>query len=48
MRDELSWTATTDFVSGIRSTVDWYLDHLQWCERRSNLYAGQRLGRVSV
>lgn len=46
MRDELGWTATTDFVSGIRSTVAWYLDHLQWCERRSNRYAGQRLGQV--
>jgi dTDP-glucose 4,6-dehydratase len=45
MRDELGWTAQTDFEAGIDATVAWYGEHLQWCQRRSNLYAGQRLGR---
>jgi dTDP-glucose 4,6-dehydratase len=44
MRDELGWVPETNFEAGIEATVDWYLNHLPWCERRSNLYAGQRLG----
>jgi dTDP-glucose 4,6-dehydratase len=44
MREELSWKAQTEFEAGIEDTVTWYLEHLQWCQRRSNLYSGERLG----
>ena len=45
MRDELGWIAQTDFSNGITDTVAWYVQNLMWCQRRSNLYSGQRLGR---
>jgi dTDP-glucose 4,6-dehydratase len=44
MRDELGWMAQTEFEEGIDATVSWYMKNLSWCERRSNVYAGQRLG----
>ena len=48
VRDELGWTPATEFSKGIDDTVAWYMAHLSWCERRSNLYSGQRLGRVTA
>lgn len=45
IRDELGWEPTTDFTSGIESTVDWYLDHADWVERvQSGSYRRERLG----
>ncbi|MBS1075394.1 dTDP-glucose 4,6-dehydratase [Gluconobacter sp. Dm-73] len=42
---ELDWKATHDFESGIRKTVQWYLDNRAWWEGiRSKRYTGQRLG----
>lgn len=29
---ELDWKPSTDFESGIRQTIEWYLDNLDWCE----------------
>jgi dTDP-glucose 4,6-dehydratase len=41
----LDWTADHDFETGIRRTVQWYLDHQDWWENiRSGNYTGQRLG----
>jgi dTDP-glucose 4,6-dehydratase len=48
MRDELSWVAQTPFDQGIEDTVAWYASNLPWCQRRGNLYSGQRLGRKSA
>ena len=31
LRHELGWAPTEDFDSGIRKTVRWYLDNLDWC-----------------
>lgn len=31
IRNELGWRAERDFESGLRETVAWYLDHLDWC-----------------
>ena len=45
MQHELGWRSTTDFDAGIAATVDWYLANDGWRKRRSNLYAGERLGR---
>ena len=45
LRDQLGWGPTETFESGMRRTVQWYLDHLDWCEAvKSGSYDGQRLG----
>jgi len=45
LRDELGWQPRETFESGLRRTVQWYLDHLDWCELvGANSCAGQRLG----
>jgi len=42
---ELGWKARHDFETGIRRTVQWYLDNRAWWEAiRSRRYTGQRLG----
>ena len=36
---ELGWSPRETFDSGLRKTVQWYLDHPQWVERvRSGAY----------
>ena len=32
IKDELGWQPTEKFESGLRKTVQWYLDHAQWVE----------------
>ncbi|MBN1441837.1 MAG: dTDP-glucose 4,6-dehydratase [Planctomycetes bacterium] len=45
IREELGWQPRYDFEAGLRSTVQWYLDHRGWCEAvRSGKYRGERLG----
>ncbi|WP_040508884.1 dTDP-glucose 4,6-dehydratase [Gluconobacter morbifer] len=45
---ELHWKAEHDFDSGIRKTVQWYLDNRDWWEGiRAKRYTGQRLGTRS-
>lgn len=42
---ELNWTPVETFESGIRKTVEWYLDNLDWCRRvQDGSYQGERLG----
>lgn len=42
---ELGWNPRREFHSGIRETVQWYLDNKGWWERvRSGVYIGERLG----
>lgn len=42
---ELGWKPTESFESGLNRTVDWYLDHQDWCARiRDGSYRGERLG----
>ena len=44
----LDWKAEHDFETGIRRTVQWYLDHQDWWEAiRSGRYTGQRLGTAA-
>ena len=46
-RGELGWEAETGFQSGIRGTVDWYVENRAWWEAiRAGTYGGQRLGLV--
>jgi dTDP-glucose 4,6-dehydratase len=45
IRRELGWAPRRQFESGLRETVRWYLDHLDWCERvQAGRYDRQRLG----
>lgn len=43
---ELGWRPQESFESGLRKTVSWYLDHLDWCQqvRQRSGYDGSRLG----
>ena len=42
---ELGWTPQETFATGIRKTVEWYLQNLTWCERiTSGKYRQERLG----
>ena len=47
IRRELGWEPLQTFESGLRSTVDWYLQHPDWCEGiTSGSYQGERLGVI--
>lgn len=42
---ELGWRPQLTFASGLRATVQWYLDHAGWIEAvRNGSYRGERLG----
>jgi dTDP-glucose 4,6-dehydratase len=42
---ELGWKPEETFGSGIRKTVQWYLDNLEWCKRvQDGSYQRERLG----
>ena len=42
---ELGWKPEETFESGIRKTVTWYLDNLEWCRRvQDGSYQRERLG----
>ena len=42
---ELGWQPAETFESGIRKTVQWYLDNLEWCRRvQDGSYQRERLG----
>lgn len=42
---ELGWVPEETFESGIRKTVQWYLDNLEWCSRvQDGSYQRERLG----
>ena len=45
---ELGWQPREAFNSGLRKTVQWYLDNAAWWQRiRANRYDGRRLGIVA-
>ncbi|MCK0152846.1 dTDP-glucose 4,6-dehydratase [Alcanivorax sp. S6407] len=42
---ELGWTPQETFETGIRKTVQWYLDNSEWCQRvQDGSYRRERLG----
>ena len=44
----LEWRAPHDFDTGLRRTVQWYVDNRAWWEAiRAKRYSGQRLGTVA-
>ena len=45
--NELNWTPNETFTTGIRKTVQWYLDNINWCNRViDGSYQGERLGVI--
>jgi len=45
---ELSWAPEETFESGIRKTVEWYLNNLEWCRRvQDGTYQRERLGSIA-
>jgi len=45
IQHELGWQPEETFESGIRKTVQWYLDNLEWCRRvQDGSYQRERLG----
>jgi dTDP-glucose 4,6-dehydratase len=48
IRQELGWSPRHTFESGLRETIQWYLDHREWCEQvQQGRYDRQRLGLTS-
>jgi dTDP-glucose 4,6-dehydratase len=44
---ELGWQPEETFESGIRKTIQWYLDNLEWCRRvQDGTYYRGRLGQL--
>lgn len=44
---ELGWQPEETFESGIRKTVQWYIDNLEWCRRvQDGTYQRERLGQL--
>lgn len=41
---ELGWKSTKSFEDGLAETVNWYLDHADWCSGTTERYDRQRLG----
>jgi len=47
IKRELGWEPQESFESGLRSTVNWYLQNPEWCERVTDgSYRGERLGQL--
>jgi dTDP-glucose 4,6-dehydratase len=45
--NELNWTPDETFTTGIKKTVQWYLDNQVWCDRvKDGSYQGERLGVI--
>jgi dTDP-glucose 4,6-dehydratase len=47
MQRELGWTPEETFETGLRKTVQWYLDNGKWCQNvQDGSYQRERLGVV--
>ena len=45
LQSELGWKADENFETGIRATIEWFLNNEDWWgPLRSGVYSGQRLG----
>ena len=46
IRDNLGWRPQETFETGLRKTIEWYMDNLEWCQRvQGNTYGRERLGK---
>jgi dTDP-glucose 4,6-dehydratase len=49
VENELGWSSMETFESGLRKTVQWYLDHPEWWQPlRTGVYGGERLGLINA
>jgi len=49
IEQELGWVPQETFATGLRKTVQWYLDNLQWCRHvQDGSYQGERLGNTDI
>ena len=47
MQAELDWVPEETFETGLRKTVQWYLENNEWCENvQSGSYQRERLGEL--
>ena len=47
--DELNWTPDETFATGIKKTIQWYLNNQTWCEHlEDERYQGERSGLVKL
>ncbi len=45
--NDLAWSPDETFETGLKKTVDWYLNNAVWCQRvQDGSYQGERLGLV--
>ncbi|EKO3735531.1 dTDP-glucose 4,6-dehydratase [Vibrio metschnikovii] len=45
MQKELGWTPIETFETGLKKTIQWYLDNQEWCRNvQDGSYQGERLG----
>ena len=45
IKDDLGWVPTESFETGLRKTVEWYLNNQEWCRRvQDGRYQRERLG----
>jgi dTDP-glucose 4,6-dehydratase len=48
LKRELDWEPQATFETGLRETIRWYLDNLDWCSAvTEGKYGGERLGTGS-
>ena len=48
IRNELGWSPKETFESGLRKTVNWYIENMDWCNKvTEGLYDRRRLGLLS-
>ena len=46
---DLGWVPRETFATGLRKTVQWYLDNLEWCRHvQDGSYQGERLGNNNL
>ena len=49
MSAELNWTPVETFETGLRKTVQWYLDNQTWCQNvQDGSYQRERLGEINM
>jgi dTDP-glucose 4,6-dehydratase len=47
MQQELGWKPEHSFETGLRATIEWYLQNLDWCQRVQQASSRERRGTVS-